>query len=99
MERYSRIESFVDHQDAETFFETTLVEFAKDGWTIQDGSGINFVNFQWRVGMMFERETNGKEAALWKSIDDEVFFDEGDGSGVRPELQGAVPAGGPLDEV
>ncbi len=52
-ENYSILKSFVDLDEAVQFLEAQLVEKAKQNWVLQDTSGIQFVNNQWRVGMGF----------------------------------------------
>lgn len=61
METHGVIETFVDHDDAIRFFEMTLFEYAASGWQTVQGSGIQFVNHQWRVGFQFEKERNRAE--------------------------------------
>jgi hypothetical protein len=55
MEQYTKIESFLDLDDATTFLQSQLYEMARDGWVIESGSGINYVNHQWRVGLSFSK--------------------------------------------
>lgn len=66
-ETHGIVESFVDFEDASYFLSTNLYEMAADGWQTVQGSGIQYVNYQWRVGLQFEREkgrTRGKEAIV-----------------------------------
>lgn len=56
MESFSIIESFTDLEDAVYFFQTNLTERAREGWEVGQGSGIQYVNHQWRVGLSVSRE-------------------------------------------
>ncbi len=56
MESFSIIESFTDLEDAVYFFQSHLRERARENWEVQQGSGIQYVNHQWRVGLSVSRD-------------------------------------------
>jgi hypothetical protein len=56
MESFTRIESFTDFDDATYFMDTQLREMAVEGWELQQGSGVQLVNHQFRVGLNWERQ-------------------------------------------
>lgn len=60
METHGVIETFQDHQDAVSFFENTLFQYAAEGWDTVSNSGIRYIDHEWEVGMQFKRSTNGQ---------------------------------------
>ena len=62
-ETHGLIETFTDYDDASYFLSTSLYEMAADGWSTVQGSGIQYVNYQWRVGLQFEREKGRTQIA------------------------------------
>jgi len=56
MESFTRIESFTDFDDAQYFMDTQLREMAVEGWELQQGSGVQYINHQFRVGLVWERQ-------------------------------------------
>lgn len=67
MESYSIIETFQDLDDAVYFMESQIREHAIEGWETAQGSGLQYVNHQWRVGVAFERSKVDKAVS---EIDD-----------------------------
>jgi len=55
-ESYGVIEVFTDWDDAVMWAEATIREKAKEGWELSQGSGVQYVNNQWRVGLGFDKE-------------------------------------------
>lgn len=64
MESFTRIESFTDFDDSTYFLDNLLREMAAEGWEVQQGSGIQYVNHQWRVGVNWERPSGKKDEQL-----------------------------------
>lgn len=58
MESHGFVESFFDLDDAQLYMEKNIREYAADGWELKEGSGIAYVNYQYRVGLVFERKQN-----------------------------------------
>lgn len=56
MENHGFVESFFDIDDAYQYMEHHVREYAMNDWELKEGSGIQFVNYQWRVGLLFERK-------------------------------------------
>lgn len=54
-EQLGVIETFFDIDDAYMFMESKIREEAVSGWDLFSG-GMTYVNFQWRVGLEFERK-------------------------------------------
>lgn len=50
------IKSFLDYLDAFHYFEKILLENLRDGWELNDTSGVQYINFQYRAGLSFERK-------------------------------------------
>lgn len=53
MEARTYIETFIDYMDAFHYLERMLYEHSD--WQIKDSSGIQYLNYAWRVGVSFER--------------------------------------------
>lgn len=63
MEGKTIIQSFTDHDDAYYFFDQHVREHASD-WELQQGSGIQYINYQWRVGLSWEKKIEKKDDQL-----------------------------------
>lgn len=60
METYGLIESFTDIEDAFHYLDHKVLEHLSEGWQVRDGSGIERVGMNWRVGLVFVREKGDK---------------------------------------
>ncbi len=62
MEGKTIIETFTDYDDAYYFFDQQQRENAS--WELQQGSGIQYINHQWRVGLSWEKPMEKKDEQL-----------------------------------
>jgi len=42
------------------YLDHALMEYASEGWQLVQGSGMQYVNYQWRIGLQFERPIKDK---------------------------------------
>jgi hypothetical protein len=70
METLTIIESFTDLEDAMYYLDTNLTETARDGWMVEQG-GIQFINNQWRVGLVVGRKRVKKDEQLLPNFEEE----------------------------
>lgn len=56
MEEYTIIESFFILEDAVHFFDQHMREMSAQGWELQEGSQICYVNYQYRAGLKFSKK-------------------------------------------
>lgn len=74
METLTIIESFTDLEDAMYYLDTNLVDTARDGWEIEQG-GIQYMNHQWRVGLVVNRSRTKVSKPDDQLIDEEHLLD------------------------
>lgn len=77
MEGKTIIETFTDYDDAYYFFDHHLREHGE--WELQQGSGIQYINHQWRVGLSWERKIPRNDEQLILPDFDNLIGDPIDG--------------------
>lgn len=55
------IVSFFTFDDAAQYFDQMIHQYENEGYELRDTSGITYVNCQYRVGLMFDKEIYPKD--------------------------------------